>query len=180
MRKNYFKKITVSIIAAAMAGMMMTGCGSTFITNADINESAYEDEMEGAPYFTDGVYVNYVKGDEKSGSEEFFAFDGANFGHTINLAHGGAGKAFGIEQEEGAVVFTFDDEHDYQREFKVTSVSDSCVVGSFDDGVEIVFERLAGVNANDFMAEYSIDDGCCYAAVSAVDKDNLIMIANAQ
>ena len=178
--RNNFMKITAAIIAAAMTCMMMTGCGSSLMTKEYMNESIYEDEMTGAPYFTDGVYVNYPMYDKDANNDIFFAFDNAQGGRTVDLAQGGAGNAFELEQTEGSVVFTFGDELKSQRVFTVTAVGDGYVAGTFGGGNEIVFERIGGVNTNDFLAEYSADDGGCYAAVCAADKEDLIMIANAK
>jgi hypothetical protein len=177
MKKNGIKIFTVLLIAGAIAGTLMMGCADKAAQNAAANETTVESasvenasaenassavlgvskqpeaEIPAAPYFIKGVYVNYAKEAENPAKTYFYVFNDETYGHTEDGEHDGIGLPFEITQNDGSASFTFGGATEPAEVFTVSSCKDGIITGSFDDGIELVFELVQGQDPETFSSE---------------------------
>ncbi len=173
------KKFMVIMVTGVVALTVMSGCGkesapagtateaaaqTTESAEEDVSLSAgasevldsIEDDImqtaAGEVYFTKGVYVNYAKEAENPDKTYFYVFNGADYGYTEDGTTG-TGVPFDCTQGDGEVSFSFGGSDSVEDTLKITSFEEDRITGSFVDGLELVFERLDDVDADNFSAE---------------------------
>ena len=156
------KRLIMLMLSAFMAGSLLTGCGNnsgdaapadgTVAETVQETETVAEAATEDTLYFTKGVYINYAKEAENPDKTYFYVFQEDTYGHTDDGATG-TGVPFNVEQADGSVSFTFGGEGEAADVLTVSSFENGIVTGHFDDGLELVFERVDGVDADSFDAQ---------------------------
>ena len=165
MKKNF-----KSILAAAGAAMMVVGtvagCGNGAAETTQTSEESVQEateavvsaeeatteENQGAPYFTKGVYVNYAKEAENPTRDYFYVFQNEGAGHTDD-GTAGVGVPFSCTQEDGQITFSFGGaDEEFQDVLDISSVEYGIIYGHFEDGLELVFEPVEGVDPDTFEA----------------------------
>ena len=139
MKKN-MKKLAVMVFAALMIGSVLTGC------------SGKASKGNGKP-FSKGVYAYYEKADGNAPQTYFYVFEDDEYGYTSDAEYYGTGVPFRMEQSDSEVRFSMGGEDGDWLVFTVGSNEDGKVTGSFEDGKEVVFELLPGVESDSFDAE---------------------------
>ncbi len=159
MKKNIVRRGLGLTLVAVMSMAAMTGCGAKEeapeVTIAD-EEVAMADEPAAEvattdAIFTKGVYANYAAEAENPDKTYFYVFDNDGTGHTDDGA-ANTGMFFEYEVQDGNVKFTFGSKETVEDVFTVKSVENGFVTGSFEDGLELVFEPMVGVDPDTFDA----------------------------
>ena len=173
------KKFMVIMVTGMVSLTFMSGCGKESAPAGTATEAAaqtaesVEEEMSlsagasevldsieddimqtasGEVYFTKGVYVNYAKEAENPDKTYFYVFNGADYGYTEDGTTG-TGVPFDCTQGDGEVTFSFGGADSYEDILKITSKEDGKITGAFEDGLELVFERVDDADADNFSAE---------------------------
>ncbi|MBR5635813.1 MAG: hypothetical protein IKW81_02640 [Pseudobutyrivibrio sp.] len=143
---------------ALTLSLTMVGCGQNqagidkLKSKLTASTTIEDDETPTAVlYFTKGVYANYAAELENPEKTYFYVFHGDGTG---SIEDGEVGTATYFEYQVGynSVTFTIGTDEPIEEEFKVTSSEDGKVIGSFDDGIELVFEHLNDVDVDTFNA----------------------------
>ncbi len=151
------KTITAFGTAVLMMGTM-AGCGNasveanTFEPSVAVIENeevAKADTFASAPYFTKGVYVNYVDGSVTR--DYFYVFYDEGAGYTED-GNNGMGLPFCCTQENGKITFSFGGNDGIEDVFTVESTEYGIIKGSFDDGKEMYFEPVLDADPEAFDA----------------------------
>lgn len=144
---NLVLKKTVALGLVFMMALSMSGCGKK---TAQIDDEAVA--MSAITYFTKGVYANYAAEAENPEKNYFYVFYGDGSG---SIEDGITGDAEYFEYEVGLDELTFHigSIDPVKQIFKVKSYDDNKVVGSFDDGIELVFEKLEDVDVESFRGD---------------------------
>ncbi len=159
MRKNIVKNGIGMTLVAVMTMVAMTGCGAkdapadVTITDEKVamaDEPAVNEAAADA-YFTKGVYANYAAELENPEKTYFYVFDADGTGH-IDDGVANTGMYFEYEIQDGSVKFSFGSKDTIDDVFTVKSVENGFVTGSFEDGLELVFEPMVGVDPDTFEA----------------------------
>ncbi len=134
------KKRILTVICFAFVVACLTGCGGQ------------KKAVAKAPYFTEGVYVNYAAEAENPPMDYFYAFYDEGTGFTDDGTVG-IGLPFSCTQKDGAVDFSFGGEDGIIDVLTITSVEGGSVMGHFDDGLELMFVPVPGVDPHTFDAQ---------------------------
>ncbi|SCZ77519.1 hypothetical protein [Pseudobutyrivibrio xylanivorans] len=133
--------------------MGLVGCGKS--ASVDSETAKIEDEavaMSAITYFTKGVYANYAADAVDPEKTYFYVFLGDGSG-SIEDGITGSADFFTCEVGENELTFHVGSMDPVDQVFTVKSFDDNKVTGSFEDGVEVVFEKLDGVDPNGFSGE---------------------------
>ncbi|SDB07363.1 hypothetical protein [Butyrivibrio sp. INlla16] len=117
---------------------------------ADESANAVSDAQADG-YFTEGVYVNYAAEAENPDKTYFYVFRGDGTG-SIEDGEVMTSNYMEYEQGDGVVTFHIGSNDTITDEFKVDSSENGMVKGSFEDGLELVFEPLQGEDPYTFDA----------------------------
>ena len=172
MRKELLVKTASLLMTAALAGMLLAGCGGkkdtaqnqavTAIPAAEASSEApaeASEEAPKAPFFEKGVYANYAEGLEEPDKNYFYIFNSEVHGFTADGDHDGIGVPFEVEQTDGKAAFHIGGAEEDPDVFIVTSAGDGMIHGYFEDTPDrpLVFEYLAEANPDTFMIEHFPD-----------------------
>ena len=167
MRNTIFKRGFVLAIAGAMSIIACAGCGSVergseviIDANVPLVASAASPEQmalakelsENGQVFSEGVYAVYDADDEKPEKTTFYIIYDDETGY-IEDVKAYAGTYFEYRQEEYCIKFYFGFGDPYVKEFKVLSMKDGVVTGTFDDENTIVFEPIANADPHTFNVD---------------------------
>lgn len=177
MKKQYFTKVAAIAAATVLAGAFLAGCGSvteearsieeaTTIVDEAVQKVALSDapkmqeeaEVPGAPYFEAGVYAIYTEDTASPKKTNFYVFNTDTYGYTADGTNHGIGLPFDYKQNDGSVRFQFGGAGEYEDVFTVKAVENGKIIGAFDDGLMIVFEKIDGVDPDTFDAENYVAD----------------------
>ena len=152
---NSVMKKTCAMGLALTMVMDMAGCAKTaYVDSYDRRAQIEDDEvpMSAVQYFTKGVYANYASDAENPEKTYFYVFFGDGSG---SIEDGVTGDKTFFEYEVGYndVTFHIGSYESIDEMFTVKEFKDGKVIGSFDDGIELVFEPLEGVDVDTFNAE---------------------------
>ncbi|WP_028234928.1 hypothetical protein [Pseudobutyrivibrio sp. MD2005] len=142
------KKMVAILSIAMLSATSVVGCGADAkeeSKNVDKGTEAAEE------IFTKGVYVNYAAEAENPEKTYFYVFFGDGSG-SIEDGVANTANYFECEQKEDSVTFHIGSIDPIDEEFKVISCENGIVKGSFDDGIELVFEPVEGVDVDTFSA----------------------------
>ena len=181
MKRSTISKAASVVMAIAMSGMLLGGCGSAgtdsqqpaaesqteetpaaetdaaVTTEAEATETDAPDEVPGAPYFKTGVYANYSEELTDPEKTYFYVFTGDDSGMTEDGANKGIGLPFSVVQTDGSVEFSFGGADEESKEkLIVTAMDENGTVHGYFEGVEdrpLVFELLEDEDATTFSAE---------------------------
>lgn len=129
----------VLILAVAVIGII-TGC-------TNINS---KNESVAAAYFHKGVYETNFP-DKNSSYKDFYIFYDENSGYTEDSKMG-IGLPFSCVQEDGYVKFKFGGSEEPDDVFKIKSVENGNITGSFEDGSLLIFTPAPNANPDNFDA----------------------------
>lgn len=163
------KKYAAILLALAMTGTLVSGCGSMQSamqrTAEDAVQSARNESGQGSekeaseeltpPYFEKGVYANYSAELEDPSKTYFYVFHSETEGYTVSGEFQTEGIPFKAEQADGMVTFFTEGMEDYGEEFFITEAEENLIYGYFTDLPDrpMVFELLEGVDPDGFDAE---------------------------
>ena len=177
MKSKLVKKVLAVMAMVTTTGMLLAGCGSTAeettvpADEAQDVEQAAETETEEttepeaeaetqepaetfeAPYFTKGVYASYAAEAENPTRTYFYVFTDETYGYTQDGEAENTGVPFDVKQADGKAAFSFGGETALESELVISSVENGVVKGAFDDGIELIFEPVDGVDPETFSAE---------------------------
>ncbi|SHI46489.1 hypothetical protein [Pseudobutyrivibrio xylanivorans] len=150
---NSVMKKVFSLGLALTMVMSMVGCGQS--ADVDTMKTAQIDDeevaMSAVTYFTKGVYANYAAEAENPDKTYFYVFYGDGSG-SIDDGVTGTKTYFEYEVGYDDVTFHIGSVDPTDEVFSVKEFKDSKVVGSFSDGLELVFEPVEGVDTDSFDA----------------------------
>jgi hypothetical protein len=184
MKKKLVLNAVSLLMASALTGAVMVGCGSVNgnTGSAPKQETASEEKKEepaaetteaaevteaadstaevpAAPYFAKGVYANYSEELDNPNKDYFYVFSDDNYGYTADGANNGIGLPFDVTQTDGKVVFTFGGADESEDTLVVTAVENGVIHGYFEDIPErpMVFEPVEGADPESFSAENTVN-----------------------
>jgi hypothetical protein len=102
-------------------------------------------------YFQKGVYETYSADEKNEKANYFYVFNDENTGHTENSSLG-IGLPFSCKQTDNSVQFKFGGVDEPDKVFKIKSVQNGLIEGSFEDGQLIKFVPITNVNPDKFDA----------------------------
>lgn len=156
------KALTLFGTAALMMGTM-AGCGNsateqssveTTVAEIENEEVALADTFTSAPYFTKGVYVNYLDGAVTR--DYFYVFYDEGAGYTED-GNNGMGLPYCCTQEDGKVTFSFGGDDGIEDVFTVESTEYGIIKGSFADGKTMYFEPVLDADPEAFDASEFVE-----------------------
>ena len=153
---NYMNKIHIEEATSEMIteeGEYFDEYDEAVVVAFNPSSAASETASEESAYFTKGVYYNYAKDAENPPLTYFYVFYDENTGYTADGENNGIGLPFSLTQEEGAATFSFGGEGESEEVLTVSSFENGIVTGTFDDGREVVFEPVSGLDPETFDAE---------------------------
>ena len=153
---NYMNKIHIEEATSEMIteeGEYFDEYDEAVVVAFNPSLAASETASEESAYFTKGVYYNYAKDAENPPLTYFYVFYDENTGYTADGENNGIGLPFSLTQEEGAATFSFGGEGESEEVLTVSSFENGIVTGTFDDGREVVFEPVSGLDPETFDAE---------------------------
>lgn len=153
--RSIAKALSLASVSVLVVGTMV-GCGSseskaTSIAQIKDELVASTGAVAAESVFSRGVYVNYAKDAENPDKTYFYVFNGDGTG---SIEDGVADTSNYFEYEIGKkyVTFLMGSIDPIEEKFTVKSTEDGYVYGSFEDGLELVFEPVADVDVDDFDA----------------------------
>ena len=150
---NSVMKKAVTLGMALTMVMGMVGCGQSAYVDTFKSAKIDDEEvaMSAVTYFTKGVYVNYAAEAENPDKTYFYVFYGDGSG---SIDDGVTGTQMYFEYEVGYddVTFHIGSVDPIDDVFTVKEFKDGKVVGSFSDGIELVFEQVEDADADTFNA----------------------------
>ncbi len=149
MKNRKMMRITTVAMAAVMTATLI-GCSGSAAAPAPAEPA--QTEAATSPIFPKGVYLNYAVEAENPEKSYFYVFDSEETGHTDDGTVG-IGVPFACKQEDGSVSFSFGGDDGIWDVLTVDSVENGIVKGHFEDGLELVFEPVAGVDPEGFDAQ---------------------------
>ena len=102
-------------------------------------------------YFHRGVYKSYSPDKNYLNKNYFYIFYDENSGHTEE-SEKGIGLAFSCVQKNGTVEFKFGGVKEPEKIFKIKSVKNGVITGSFEDGLLLKFDFIPNTNPDNFDA----------------------------
>ena len=154
-RRVVAKVLSLASVSALVIGTM-AGCGSkeskaTSIAQIKDELVASTGAVAAESVFSRGVYVNYAKDAENPDKTYFYVFNGDGTG---SIEDGAADTSNYFEYEIGKkdVTFYIGSIDPIEEKFTVKSTEDGFVYGSFEDGLELVFEPVTDVEVDTFNA----------------------------
>lgn len=144
-RRFVSKVLSLASVSALVIGTM-SGCGSseskaTSIAQIKDELVASTGAVAAESVFSRGVYVNYAKDAENPDKTYFYVFNGDGTG-SIEDATADTSNYFEYDIGKKDVTFYIGSIDPVEEIFTVKSVEDGYVYGSFDDGLELVFEPV--------------------------------------
>jgi hypothetical protein len=101
------------------------------------------------PYFHKGVYASYSA--NKKSQNYFYIFYDENSGHTEGSERA-IGLPFSCVQTNKSVKFRFGGIREPEEIFKIKSIKNEVVTGSFDNGEILIFTPIPNENPESFDA----------------------------
>ena len=153
---NYMNKVHIEEATSEMItdeGEYFDEYAEAIVVAFNPSPSASETASEESAYFTKGVYYNYAKDAENPPLTYFYVFYDENTGYTADGENHGVGLPFSVAQEDGKATFSFGGEGESEEVLTVSSFENGIVTGTFDDGREVVFEPVSGLDPETFDAE---------------------------
>jgi hypothetical protein len=163
MRKNSMTKIVALFGTAVLMMGSLAGCGQV-AQNSEIAEAhdvtimeeipAKAAEASEAPFFTEGVYVNYAEGAVTR--DYFYVFYDEGAGYTED-GNNGTGLPFCCTQENGQIAFSYGGNGESSDVFTVESIENGVMKGHFKDTVTMYFEPVFDADPDNFDAVAFVD-----------------------
>ena len=140
--QKVIRLLTIIIPIFILIGLI-TGC-------TDINDASSKKlKPVSATYFYKGVYKTEAPEKKNSYSYFYIFYDGTS-GYTAESGHG-IGLPYSCVQSEGVVKFRFGSAKEPEKVFKIKSVNNGVIKGSFEDGILIIFTPT-NINPDNFNA----------------------------
>ena len=136
-------KILTVIIPIIITSLTM-GCT---VVKSDVLKSKSETQS----YFHKGVYKSYSPDKKQSHESYFYVFYDEFSGHTEDSKLG-IGLPFSCIQTNNSVKFRFGGAEEPEEIFKITSVKDNSIEGSFEDNQLLIFTFISNANPDNFDA----------------------------
>lgn len=111
----------------------------------------YKAKQSVKAYFDKGVYKVDSLDKKNPYKNYFYVFYNKNSGHTEN-SQNGIGLPFTCIQTNDSVKFKFGGSDEPEKIFKIKSVEDKTVTGTFDNSSLIIFTPLQNVDPDNFDA----------------------------
>ena len=173
MKKQTLNKFMATGIAMTMTGVLLAGCSNSTVESevpetvteaieeteevAKAGDVADATQLE-APYFTKGVYVNYITEAENPPLTYFYVFTDETTGYTDD-AESGTGLPFNCEQKDGTVTFYMGGaEENIEEVLTVDSVEGGKILGHLDDGINLTFVLEENADPDNFYAKNYINE----------------------
>ena len=146
MKNQVLEKVKAYGVTAVMIGAFLVGCaGKESVTTTENDTSE--------PYFTKGVYVNYVADAEDPPLTYFYVFYDEASGYTEDGING-IGLPFACEQRDGTVVFHMGGAGEEEKELlTVDSFENGTVIGHMENGIKLAFVPEEGADPDNFNAQ---------------------------
>jgi len=138
-------KILTIIMPVILLMVSITGCTSVK------NESFLKSNSAAKVYFNKGVYKTSSPDKQSPNDDYFYVFYDEKSGHTEESERG-LGLPFSCVQADGYVKFKFGGSEEPEEVFKVKSVNNGAIEGSFKDGLLIMFTPILNANPDNFDA----------------------------
>lgn len=143
------KPVQLTIIISLIAVGLIIGC--TGIKCFCLKKTAHLTPV----YFDKGVYKAASPDNKNPDKYYFYIFYDKSSGYTEDNVMG-IGLPFSCVQENGYVKFKFGGAAEPDEIFKIKSVKDKVVTGSFDDGSLLIFTPISDAIPDNFDAvEYT-------------------------
>ncbi|SEA90457.1 hypothetical protein SAMN02910384_02679 [Pseudobutyrivibrio sp. ACV-2] len=162
MNRRFVSKVLCLASVSTLVIGTMTGCGSseskaTSIAQIKDELVASTGAMAAESVFSRGVYVNYAKDAENPDKTYFYVFNGDGTG---SIEDGAADTSNYFEYKIGKkdVTFYIGSIDPIEEKFTVKSSEDGYVYGSFEDGLELVFEPVSDVEVDSFNATNYVNE----------------------
>lgn len=139
-------KIFLTIVLSVIAISLVIGC--KYIKFANLKKSTPQKETV---YFNKGVYRTDSPDKNNSNKNYFYIFYDKSSGYTEDDKMG-IGLPFSCVQKEGCVKFRFGGATEPEETFKIKSVENNVITGSFEDGSLLIFTHVLDANPDNFDA----------------------------